>query len=106
MNSTNPKFIARSLARILGWAAYLQVMAIAIAGCSTVQGQALEVAAREIGRAEAAAALDNADWWRCRASPVGAVVDRYGASTMRWDAYRQSCVGFWPAEQTTLPIQR
>jgi len=49
------------------------------------------------------ALLENAEWWRCRASPVGAIIDRYGASQRRWDAYRVSCIGFWAAEAAGPP---
>ncbi len=79
---------------------------LALAGCTSMQGEMVTAAVRETGRAEAAAALDGADWWRCRASPVGAVMDRYGPSETRWNAYRLSCAGYWIAEGANAPAAR
>jgi hypothetical protein len=82
------------------------VLLAALSGCTSMQGQAIEAAMRETGRAEAAAALDTAEWFRCRASPVGAIVDRYGANEARWSAYRQLCAGLWAGEGAVLPAGR
>jgi len=76
---------------------------LATASCSTVEGQAYTAAVRELGKAEAAAALDGVDWFRCRASPVGAIVDRYGGSSAKWTSYVLGCLGFWSNQPTLAP---
>ena len=95
--------ILRIFTAALFWALALTFAAIFLTGCTTIQGAAVVAAVRETGKAEAAAVLDGVDWYRCRGSPVGAVIDRYGASQARWDAYRLSCNGFWAAEAATPP---
>lgn len=69
------------------------VLTLTLAGCGlTPQSDAVRGAVAERGRAAAAAGLENAEWYICRASPVGAVVDRYGAAQAQWDAWSQLCL--------------
>jgi hypothetical protein len=64
-----------------------------LAGCGlTPQGDAIRQGIATQGREAAAAGLENAEWWQCRGSPVGAVVDRYGASEMLWGAWSNICL--------------
>ena len=68
--------------------------AFLLAGCGlTPQGDALRAAITEGGRAAAAAALENAEWWQCRASPVGAILDRYCKSKDTCEAWHTVCNG-------------
>jgi hypothetical protein len=68
-------------------------LGVPLAGCGlTPQGQAIRQTIAEEGRAAAAAGLENAEWYICRASPVGAVVDRYGASETQWQAWSTLCL--------------
>jgi len=94
--------ILRLFTVVLAWAVILTFAAIFLTGCSTVEGQAYTAVVREAGKAEAAAVLEGVDWYRCRGSPVGAIVDRYGVSTQKWTAYLLSCMGFW-SEQPMIP---
>ena len=69
-------------------------LAAALAGCGlTPQGDALRAAVSEGGRTAAAAALENAEWWQCRASPVGAILDRYCKSQDTCEAWHTLCRG-------------
>jgi hypothetical protein len=64
-----------------------------LAGCGlTPQGDFVRGAVATQGREAAAAGLENAEWYICRASPVGAVVDRYGVSEGRWGAWTDICL--------------
>ncbi len=81
----------RSLIRRIGAAA---LAAFFLAGCGlTPQGDALRAAVTEGGRTAAAAALENAEWWQCRASPVGAILDRYCKSQDTCEAWHTLCRG-------------
>lgn len=63
-----------------------------LGGCGvTPEGNAFRVAAQETGRTVAAQSLDNAMWYMCRASPVGAVVDRFGQSDVQRQAWVDLC---------------
>lgn len=69
------------------------VAAIFVSGCTSNVGQAARAYVAEKGQDEAAAGLENAEWYLCRASPVGAVIDRYGA---KWEAWRALCSSMLP----------
>lgn len=61
-------------------------------GCGlTSQGDVLRNTVREKAKAVAAQSLENSEWYMCRASPVGAIKDRYSASgALSW-AYNTIC---------------
>jgi hypothetical protein len=75
-----------------------------LGGCATVEGQAITAGVREMGKNEAAAALEGVDWYRCRASPVGAVMDKYAINGDAWTAYVVSCLGFWRSSPQRPPV--
>lgn len=81
----------------------IALLALLLAGCTTSTGQALRQGVADKGRAEAAAALNDAEWFMCRAAPVGAVFDRYGQSDERWTSYRGICVQRWAGSTETTP---
>ncbi len=65
-----------------------------LAGCSlTPAGRALQDDIERYGREAAAAALEQAEWWQCRASPVGAILDRYCKSEDSCAAWKTLCRG-------------
>ena len=69
------------------------IASLSLAGCGlTPQGEAIRQTIAEQGREAAAAGLENAEWYICRASPVGAVVDRYGTSETQWSAWSTLCL--------------
>jgi hypothetical protein len=76
----------------------LLIGCLLLAGCGlTPQGEAIRRTVAEEGREAAAAGLENAEWYICRASPVGAVVDRYGSSEGQWGAWSAICLDRSPA---------
>lgn len=77
--------------KTLTWA--VLVAALFVSGCSSQMGETARHYVAEKGRAEAAASLENAEWWLCRAAPVGSVLDRYAG---RWEAWRELCSGRAP----------
>ena len=80
------------------------LLGLFLAGCTlTPQGDAFRGAVAETGRAAAAQGLENAEWYICRASPVGAVVDRYGASPERWANWSGICLNPSPAVSDVPP---
>ena len=65
-----------------------------LAGCGlTPQGDLVRGAVQERGRAVAAQALQNAIWYKCRVSPVGAIQDHYGRSQTMAEVGRRECLG-------------
>ena len=65
---------------------------LALSGCGiTREGNILRAAAVQRGATAADEALANAEWLLCRAATVGSVVRRYGASTVKADAWRAIC---------------
>jgi len=65
-----------------------------LAGCGlTPQGDLIRGAIAEKGRQAAAQALQNAIWYKCRVSPVGAIQDHYGRSQTMAEVWRKECLG-------------
>lgn len=69
------------------------VILATVAACTSPQGALLRDVVADRGRAEAAAGLENAEWWICRASPVGAIRDRYGRTEATAEAWNTLCAG-------------
>lgn len=65
---------------------------ILLAGCTSLNVARTQV--RQTGKEVAAEALDTDLWVMCRATPVGAVIDRFGASPDQWAAYGTLCEDF------------
>lgn len=81
------------------------LLAVLLTGCGlTPQGDAFRGAVAERGREAAAQGLENAEWYMCRASPVGAILDRYGQSNDRWDSYRGICMQRWAPATEATPV--
>ena len=89
------KWDARTISQArLAFAAVSALAALNACGF-TPQGGFLRSAVADRGREAAAAGLENAEWFLCRAAPVGAIKDRYGASLERMDAYNVMCNPAW-----------
>lgn len=80
------------------------LLALLLTGCTTDFGSAVRQGVADKGRAEAAAALNDAEWLMCRAAPVGAVFDRYGQSDDRWKGYREICMKRWAGSTEEAPV--
>lgn len=79
------------------------LLVLTLGACTSSYGKAIQGTVREIGKAEAAATLDNAIWWQCRASPIGAVTDRFGQGTEAWEAWLRLCRTTAPDLEAPLP---
>ena len=73
-----------------GIAAVLALVALNACGF-TSQGDFLRSTVADRGREAAAEGLINAEWFLCRAVPIGAIRDRYGPSPERMAAYNTIC---------------
>ena len=67
--------------------------AFLLSACSTPYGEAARHLIAEKGKQEASAQLSAAEWFICRAAPVGAIIDRYAS---RWEAWAKLCSGSVP----------
>ena len=87
----------------------MRLKTMLIAACSLLVGCAEYVAGRSAFDAEAriiaAEALERTLWAQCRASPVGAIIDRYGKNDEDWMAYGRLCRGHWQADSPPLPLK-
>lgn len=64
---------------------------IFLTGCTSLNVARTQV--REQGREVAAEALDTDLWYLCRATPIGAVADRF-QDPQDWTAYNRLCQDF------------
>ncbi len=68
------------------------ILLFVLSGCGiSVYSDAIRSGASEKGKEAAATALENAEWWLCRAASVGAIKDRYGTTTDKSVAYHIIC---------------
>lgn len=67
--------------------AIVTALVVLLAGC---MGGARDVIA-ERGAEASDQGLQDAEWYLCHASPVGAIKRRYGTSPERVEAYRELC---------------
>lgn len=70
----------------------IAIATLALSGCGlTPEGDMLRAAISQRGAAMADKTLENAEFAICKAATVGSVVRRYGASTIKADAWRAIC---------------
>ena len=70
------------------------IVMLALSACGlTSQGDSFRSTVADKGREAAAKGLEDAEWWICRASPIGAVRDRYGRSEALAEAWNALCAG-------------
>jgi hypothetical protein len=74
-------------------AGLLLAFALLIGGCGfTPQGDAIKNLIKTYGEDASAEGLINAEWFLCRAAPIGAVKDRYGRAGLA-EHYTALCEG-------------
>ncbi len=77
-------------------------LALVLGGCATTAR--LVDTAKVTGAGISDRALQNAVWWTCDGSSIGAVKRRYGHTQERADIYQKFCVGDGSANVVAPPI--
>lgn len=79
-----------------------------LSGCGfTRYGDAARTVVKEAGKKAAAAGLQNTLWALCRATPIGAVRDRFMVGSDQWKAYAHICeIPYANVPVKSIPVER